>query len=226
MKRSQLNLLIEGSLDFFQELGFMVPVWARWKAADWKDRRDDCSEIIDNMLGWDITDFGSGDFHACGLIMFTLRNGSFNNPAYEKKYAEKIMIVEEGQVTPMHFHWSKREDIINRGGGNLVIQLYNSTKEGGIAKEAVEVKVDGIRTCVEAGGAVTLKPGDSITLVPGLFHKFWGEQGKGKVLVGEVSSVNDDTCDNRFFETLPRFPSIEEDQEPKYLLAFEYSKYL
>jgi D-lyxose ketol-isomerase len=226
MKRSQLNELIGNSLAFFRKLGFEVPVWARWNVSDWKGRRDDCIEIVDNMLGWDITDFGSGDFFSCGLVMFTLRNGSFNNPIYEKKYAEKIMIVEEGQVTPMHFHWSKREDIINRGGGNLVIQLYNSTKDGGFAKEPAEVKIDGIRTHVEAGGSVILKPGDSITLVPELYHKFWGESGEGKVLVGEVSSVNDDTCDNRFFETLPRFPAIEEDVDPKYLLAFEYSKYL
>jgi len=34
--------------------------------------------------------------------------------------------------------------------------------------------------------------------------------------VGEVSSVNDDTCDNRFLEELPRFPAIEEDEPVRY----------
>ena len=26
---------------------------------------------------------------------------------YVKLYAEKLLIVEEGQITPYHFHWSK-----------------------------------------------------------------------------------------------------------------------
>lgn len=58
------------------------------------------------MLGWDLTDFGFGDFNKCGLILFTIRNGNFMKD--KKPYAEKIMIVEELQETPMHFHWSRR----------------------------------------------------------------------------------------------------------------------
>jgi len=50
------------------------------------------------------------------------------------------MVVEEGQITPMHFHWSKAEDIIVRGGGNLVIQLYNSTPREGLARTPVTVR--------------------------------------------------------------------------------------
>jgi D-lyxose ketol-isomerase len=33
------------------------------------------SKVINNMLGWDITDFGSGNFYRRGLFLFTLRNG-------------------------------------------------------------------------------------------------------------------------------------------------------
>ena len=37
--------------------------------------------------------------------------------------------------------------------------------------------------------------------------------------------VNDDTRDNRFLEPLGRFPAIEEDEEPLYLLCNEYREY-
>ncbi len=76
------------------------------------------------------------------------------------------------------------------------------------------------------GGQVILKPGESICLEQGIYHRFYGEQGKGKVLVGEVSAVNDDSSDNRFKETLGRFPEIVEDEAPLHLLANDYQKYL
>ena len=50
---------------------------------------------------------------------------------------------------------------------------------------------------------------------------FWGEEGKGKVLVGEVSMCNDDTNDNRFWEPTGRFPEIEEDVPAEFILANE-----
>jgi D-lyxose ketol-isomerase len=176
------------------------------------------------MLGWDLTDFGSGDFHNCGLILFTIRNG---NPLKDKKiYAEKAMIVEEMQETPMHFHWNKMEDIINRGGGNLVIELYKSDEEGGFSKENIDLKVDGISRSVVPGGTVTLTPGESICLEQGIYHRFYGEKGKSKVLVGEVSAVNDDSNDNRFSKPVGRFPNIVEDEKPIHLLASDYRKYL
>ena len=41
-------------------------------------------------------------------------------------------------------------------------------------------------------------------------------------MVGEVSDVNDDRADNRFYEEVGRFPEIVEDQEPRYYLCTEY----
>ncbi len=41
------------------------------------------------------------------------------------------------------------------------------------------------------------------------------------VLVDEVSSVNEDESDNRFLENA-RFPEIEEDEKPFYLLCNDY----
>ena len=224
MKRSEINKLISSSIEFFEQMNFRLPPWAFRKPEDWKGQYTDCSEIVDNMLGWDLTDFGFDDFHKCGLILFTIRNGNFKKD--KKPYAEKIMIVEELQETPMHFHRIKMEDIINRGGGNLVIELYNSSKEGDFTDLPVIFRTDGVLRSVDAGGIIVLTPGESICLEQGVYHRFYGEKGKGKVLVGEVSAVNDDTSDNRFYKPVGRFPETTEDEKPLHILASEYSKYL
>ena len=132
------------------------------------------------------------------------------------------MIVREKQVTPMHFHWHKMEDIINRGGGNLIIELYNSDKDKRLSCSDVTVSVDGHKRTIKAGSKVRLEPGESICLTQGLYHTFYGEEGKGNVLVGEVSMINDDSSDNCFFDSVGRFPKIEEDEPPEYLLASDY----
>jgi len=224
MKRSEINRLISSSIDFFEKMNFKLPPWAFWKPEDWKNKYGTCHEIIDNVLGWDLTDFGSGEFHKKGLILFTIRNG--NQQKDKKPYAEKSMIVEEEQETPMHFHWNKMEDIINRGGGNLVIQLFQSDKNEAFSTEELEVKIDGISRKVSAGGSVILSPGESICLIQGVYHSFYGEKGKGKVFVGEVSTVNDDSTDNRFYESVGRFPEIIEDEAPIHLLASDYKRYI
>lgn len=222
MKRSELNKILQAAVQFLDCMNFKLPPFAYWSPKDWKEKGEEYNEIRDNMLGWDITDFGSNDFKKVGLLLFALRNGNLKNKKYQKSYAEKIMIVEEGQVTPFHFHWYKMEDIINRGGGNLLIQLYNATKEEEFGKDPVIISSDGRNYTVEAGSIVRLTPGESITLPPNQYHKFWGEKGKGAVLVGEVSKVNDDLTDNRFYSKVGRFPIIEEDEDPCYLLCSEY----
>jgi D-lyxose ketol-isomerase len=140
-----------------------------------------------------------------------------------KTYAEKVLIVDVDQVTPMHFHWYKTEDIINRGGGRLAIRLFNSTADEQLADTDVSVSMDGVRHTFKGGQTVTLAVGQSITLPTGLYHEFWGVDSK--VLVGEVSKVNDDASDNRFLAPAGRFPDIDEDEAPLYLLIGDYAKY-
>lgn len=224
MKRSEINQIMNNAKTFMAERKFVLPPWAYWNAADWKKNKANAQEIIENMLGWDITDFGSGDFYKSGLFLFTIRNGKLN--VDKKPYAEKIMIVEENQETPMHFHWHKMEDIINRGGGNLVIELYNSTPNDQFDTTPICFKTDGIIHTISAGGKVILTPGESICLEQGMFHRFYGEEGKGKVFVGEVSAVNDDMTDNCFNPPVGRFPEVVEDEEPMHLLASDYTKFL
>ena len=222
MKRSEINRLICEAKEFFKQQKFYLPPFAFWSPADWKNKGEECNEIRDNLLGWDLTDFGSGDFYETGLLLFTTRNGSQGDSRYEKPYAEKIMIVRENQITPMHFHWSKMEDIINRGGGELVIELNKACEddEGKFTDQPFEVTLDGVVRTFNPGDKVRLQPGESITLERYIYHRFWAENGM--TLVGEVSCVNDDNTDNRFYEPIGRFPEIEEDEEPVHYLCNEY----
>ena len=221
MKRSEINKLMREAVEFFNEMNFKLPPFAYWSPEEWASTGHECDEIRDNMLGWDMTDFGMGDFHNKGLLLFTLRNGNFHDrEKYAKPYAEKIMIVEEGQVTLYHFHWSKMEDIINRGGGDLIIKVYNSTEDGEFADTDVDIYMDGRHFTVAAGSEVRVRPGESISIQQGMYHSFWAEGGKA--LIGEVSMVNDDRSDNRFYEEAGRFPAIDEDEAPLYLLGNEY----
>jgi D-lyxose ketol-isomerase len=222
LKRSEINLFITEAIDFFEEHRFSLPPFAHWTPEAWRDRGPEADEIRQCRLGWDVTDFSSDHFLSCGLTLFTLRNGSLAS-GRPKSYAEKIMMVRENQLTPLHRHHRKSEDIINRGNatvGHLVVQLYNSTEDGGLANTPVTVTCDGITRQTEAGGTIILQAGESITLPPGLYHSFYSVNGSA--LIGEVSSTNDDATDNHFYQSLSRFPDIVEDEPPFRLLSTEY----
>ena len=222
MKRSAINTQILEAIKTFEQTGFRLPPFAYWKPEEWKLKGSEIEEIKENSLGWDVTDFGTDNFENFGLLLFTIRNGNYHHPEkYPKSYAEKIMIVKEKQVTPYHFHRKKREDIINRGGGNLVLELYMSNDNLERLEKPFSVSIDGTKRNCQPGERIVLTPGESICLVPYLCHNFYGEEGKGTVIVGEVSSVNDDNEDN-FFIDVPRFPSITEDEDPVYLLCTDY----
>lgn len=224
MKRSDINTILERAIAFLDQRQFHLPPFAFWTPEEWTRKGPECREIIDAGLGWDITDFGCEDFEHQGLFLFTIRNGTPVDRAEGrgKVYAEKVLIAEPDQVTPTHFHFLKMEDIINRGGGDLMVQLWNATDEDQLAETPVHVTTDGVIREIEPGGILTLTPGESVTLPPKLYHKFWGRGST--VLVGEVSCVNDDQTDNRFFDPVGRFPSIEEDEPPLHLLVSDYDR--
>lgn len=210
MKRSEVNHYVAEAEAFFASHHFYLPEFSRWTPEDWKKNRAIAEEIIACGMGWDVTDFGSDDYLNCGLMLFTLRNGIANSAKYTKPYAEKIMMVKPGQVTPMHCHFRKQEDIINRGGGTLVFQLCPAigNKPG---KGAVNVIKDGIEITTDSEHVIRISPGESLTLVPGAFHSFWADPEGEPVMVGEVSSVNDDNNDNCFAEERERFQEWIED---------------
>lgn len=222
MKRSKINKVIKEMEALIKEHGFKLPPFACWTAEDWKDKGHEYDEIRDTMLGWDITDYGLEDWNKVGMALITLRNGKQNSEIYTKKYAEKLLMLKEGQHSPMHFHWYKCEDIINRGGGTLIIKVYNRNEDNSLADTDVCVHSDGCRYYVKAGTDIYLKPGESITLLPYTYHDFNVLIGSGAVLIGEVSMCNDDNTDNYFYEKVGRFPKIEEDEPVYRYLCNEY----
>lgn len=223
MKRSEINQAIKEMEAMINKHGFEIPPFCKWTPSDWDDKNHEYDEIRDNMLGWDITDYGLNDFAKTGFSLITIRNGNQQlKDKYTKPYAEKLLMVRDGQHAPMHFHTYKMEDIINRGGGNILITVYNSTEDGEFADTDVKINKDGRSYYVPAGTAVKLEPGESITIQQLMYHDFNVEPGTGDVLLGEVSMCNDDNTDNRFYEPIGRFPAIEEDEPAYRLLCNEY----
>lgn len=222
MKRSAVNSLIGEAIRFLDSSGFKLPEWGYWTREEWLKNRDRIGRVRELKLGWDITDFGSGDFPHKGLVLFTIRNGILNSAKYGKDYAEKIMIVRRDHLTPLHFHFHKMEDIIVRSGGRLTVKLWKSDAQEGLSKDRFSVLIDEFRHDLGPGDEITINPGQSINLEPRVYHEF--RTPDVMVLLGEVSRVNDDEKDNRFFEPISRFSKIEEDEPAKYYLCGEYPR--
>ena len=227
MKRSQVNDIMVQADDMIRSFGFTLPPFAYWSPETFKRNAAAARPIIEAQCGWDITDYGAGDFEALGLFLFTLRNGRLADlqRGGGMCYAEKLLISRQDQLSPMHTHVIKAEDIINRGGATLVVELFGSDAEGRFAEDqGGTVYCDGLRRDFTPGEKLRLAPGESVTLMPGDWHAFWGDGGD--VLIGEVSTVNDDNTDNVFREPIGRFSDIEEDEAPRHLLVSDYDKTL
>jgi len=227
MKRSMINRIMQDADDMIRSFGFTLPPWAYWTPEQFKARAGDARRVIDARNGWDITDYGAGDYDRMGLFLFTLRNGRLADlqRGGGMCYAEKLLISKQDQLSPMHTHRLKAEDIINRGGATLVVELHGSDADGRFDETAGgTVWCDGLRHDFAAGEKLRLAPGESVTLMPGDWHAFWGDGGD--VLIGEVSTVNDDETDNIFRDPIGRFADIDEDEEPLHLLASDYAMWL
>ena len=213
MKRTEINAAIRRAMELLRENRWSLPPWAHWTAEDYAGNAATAGYLRDHQMGWDVTDFGSGDFTRRGLTLFCVRNG-VQSESKGKPYAEKLLIVAEGQETPTHRHRVKMEDIINRAGGVLVLEFAHADNDGKATEAPVTVLVDGVARTLQPWEKLRLEPGESVTIERGVYHRFYGEAGKGLVLVGEVSQVNDDQTDNYFLEPVGRFAKIEEDEPP------------
>lgn len=229
LSRSVAETFIARAKIVFAHFQLQLPPYAFWTAADWETKGPECDEIRDCMLGWDVTDFGSLSFEHIGRTLFTLRNGRYGDDRYPKGYAEKFILDPEGQRAPPHFHRTKREDIINRGGGNILVQLTAVTPDDRMGSDPLRVQVDGISRTIASGSTVRLRPGESLCIPPRTLHQFWGEEGTGYLIdgvgytaSGEVSSVCDDLHDNHFLTPMTRFPKITEDAPRVHYLCNEY----
>lgn len=224
MKRSEINAAIERAAAFFEKMNFKLPSFAFYTPEHWSTLGPEHDEIRDCMLGWDVTDFGSGNFSSIGRTLFTLRNGRHNDARYPRIYAEKVIFNPEGQRAPLHFHVSKMEDIINRGGGNVVIRVWQAGDDNTPSDSRFSLIVSGTRRECVPGEVICLEPGESICLPPRTFHQFWGEEGTGESMSGEVSSVCDDRADNYFLDKHERFPETIEDEPIRFYRCNEYPR--
>ncbi len=227
MKRSRINDIMAEANEMIRSHGFTLPPFAFWTPDEFKAQKHLAQNVIDARCGWDITDYGAGRYDEMGLFLFTLRNGRLADlqRGGGMCYAEKLLISKQDQLSPMHTHVIKAEDIINRGGATLVVELFGSDDQGQFAEDrGGNVWCDGIRCDFAPGEKLRLSPGESVTLMPGDWHAFWGEGGD--VLIGEVSTVNDDETDNIFREPIGRFADVEEDANPTHLLVSDYRTWL
>lgn len=222
MKRSQVNAALTWAKELLAKNNIHLPEYAYWDMDTWKANKDRLDTVRSVMLGWDITDFGTGDFDRIGSVLYTVRNGKMDDADVGVPYCEKYLLFREGQRLPKHYHEYKTEDIINRANGVLAVYLWNTDKDGNQLDTAVTVPMDGIERTFKAGEEILIYPGNSISLKPHVAHIFGPKSGEGDLIAGEVSKVNDDTSDNYFMEPTARFPKIDEDEPILHPLCNEY----
>ena len=143
MKRSEINAAIARAIDLINANRWSLPPWGHWGVSEFAAAADTARFLRDHQMGWDVTDFGSGDFARRGLTLFCVRNGR-QDEANGKPYAEKLLIVGEDQETPVHRHRVKMEDIINRAGGTLTLEFAHCDRDGKATDAPVTVSVDGV----------------------------------------------------------------------------------
>lgn len=225
MKRSEINCSIRWVEELCKKHHITLPDFSRFASSKEEMKKLERENIVKAMLGWDITDFGSGDFSRCGAVLFTVRNGNIYDSNVGTPYAEKYIFLKDGkeQEIPMHYHINKTEDIINRAGGILCVQVYARGEDGKPDQnQSVILYRDGERYQAKAGEVIEISNGNSITLTPYVYHRFYTKTGTGDLIIGEVSKINDDNLDNVFAKPQERFCAIEEDEAIYRLLVNEY----
>lgn len=161
-------------------------------------------------LGWALppnaqfaaTDFGLGDYRTAGLVEVLLAN--------EPEYCEKIMYAGQDMSTLAHTHGKKKEDIICRAG-ELRLTLWAQNPRLQTASGSVSVQINREMRTVPSGEPIVLRPGERITLTPGIWHEF--APSVPDTLIGEVSTWCDEATDNFFAD--PRvdiFHGIDPDE--------------
>lgn len=226
MKRSEINAALVWAKNLLEKNNIRLPDFAYWTMEDWKAHKEEIDQIKQTMLGWDISDYGTGKFDEIGCVLFTVRNGLQNDPSVGVPYCEKYLLFKEGQRLPKHYHVYKTEDIIVHAGGEMDIQLFDTDADGHELQTPVQIYRDGIAHTYQPGEVFSVTAGNSVTLTPHMAHIFGTKAGTGDLICGEVSRVNDDNTDNYFLESTSRFATIEEDEAPLHPLCNEYDRLL
>ncbi|MBR0442136.1 MAG: D-lyxose/D-mannose family sugar isomerase, partial [Firmicutes bacterium] len=69
MKRSEINRALRELEEMTKRCGFPLPAFCSFAPEEWEGKGHEFDEIRDNMLGWDITDYGLGDFDRVGFSL-------------------------------------------------------------------------------------------------------------------------------------------------------------
>jgi len=225
MRRSFIDRRIDAMCELCERHHVNLPPFALWDLAQYRARPASAKRIREAGLGWNVVEFRPGAFAVEGLSIFTLRMGDWRSLATGRGrlYAEKVLMAEDCQRTPHHFHIVKTEDIVNRGGGRFIVELFKVNAAGERIDERFQAIKDVETLDLAPGARVSLEPGESLTLEPFIAHAFWAEGGV--TLAGEVSLANDDATDNYFLPPLAPFPPIEEDAPMRYITVRDHAMF-
>jgi putative MATE family efflux protein len=199
--------------------GGQGPAAAYWTPDQFKAR-------IDARCGWDITDYGQGRFDEMGLFLFTLRNGRLADlqRGGGMCYAEKLLISGRTSCRPMHTHVIKAEDIINRGGATLVVELYGSDDKGASPPTRAAWSVRRDRARPMARREAEARPGRKRHADAGRLARLLGRGRRRADRRGLDRQRRRDRQHLR--EPIGRFAEIEEDEAPTHLLVSDYDRWL
>ena len=100
MKRSEVNKALRELEAMCQKYRCYLPPFCHFTPEEWETKGHEYDEVRDCCLGWDITDYGQGNFDKIGFSLITIRNGSQTmREKYPKVYAEKLLFLKEGHYT-------------------------------------------------------------------------------------------------------------------------------
>ena len=76
MKRSEINRALRELEALCEKYHCNLPPFCHFTPEEWKTKGHEYDEVRECGLGWDITDYGMGDFEKMGFSLITIRNGN------------------------------------------------------------------------------------------------------------------------------------------------------
>ena len=221
MQRSRINTLLADAEDFLAACRVALPPFAFWTPDEFERRvRDGHERLVAAGMGWLVSDFGLDDFAADGVVGFCSCSGTDQQDG--RTYAERHLVLREGQRIPHRFHRRRCKDLINCGPGNLCLCLHRTNPDDGLDETAnVQVQVDGLTRKLAPGARLVLRPGERALIEPVIFHQCRAEQDD--LVAREVSSATDEESDTLFLPQVGLAAAIEEDEMPRRLLVSDYA---
>ena len=92
MKRSEINKALKELEAMCVREHCYLPPFCHFTPEQWQHIGHDYDEVRDCMLGWDITDYGLGDFDKVGFSLITIRNGNRKMPEKYPKIGVRLLI--------------------------------------------------------------------------------------------------------------------------------------